>query len=109
MTNKRGLFSLTPFKCGCPPTHTQGGEENVEVFGDSTADFRPLVQLPEKANVTGEEDESVAFSCGCGRERGGGGRGRRLVLHVWLSGCPNAPIPLLSPSPLAPSWHDPKP
>ena len=55
------------------------------MFGDSTADFRPLVQLPEKANVTGEEDESVAFSCGCGRETWGGGRERRLVLYGRLS------------------------
>ena len=41
-----------------------GGEESVEVFGDSTAEFRPVVQLPEKQRVNGEEDESVAFSGG---------------------------------------------
>ena len=39
-----------------------GGEDNVEVFADSTAEFKPVVQLPERKNVNGEEEESVEFS-----------------------------------------------
>ena len=45
----------------------------MEVFGDCTAEFRPVVQLPEKKNVNGEEEESVAFSGEIPR-RGGGER-----------------------------------
>jgi len=54
---------VTPFSLS---QGDQGGEESLEVFGDSTAEFRPVVQLPEKKNVNGEEDERVAFSGGNG-------------------------------------------
>lgn len=41
----------------------QGGEEgNVELFNDSTAEFKPVVTLPDQKTVTGEEEESVAFT-----------------------------------------------
>ncbi|KAG1654332.1 hypothetical protein FOA52_013731 [Chlamydomonas sp. UWO 241] len=39
----------------------EGG--NVEVFGESTAEFRPVVEMPDATKVvTGEEDESVRFT-----------------------------------------------
>ena len=44
----------------------------MEVFGDSTAEFKPVVQLPDQKTVTGEEEESQAFSGGC---PGGGALG----------------------------------
>jgi hypothetical protein len=37
-------------------------EENVELFGNSTAEFKPIVQLPDQKTVTGEEEEKVIFA-----------------------------------------------
>lgn len=34
----------------------------MELFNDSTAEFRPVVTLPDQKTVTGEEEESVAFT-----------------------------------------------
>mmetsp|Transcript_9013 Transcript_9013/g.19376 ORF Transcript_9013/g.19376 Transcript_9013/m.19376 type:complete len:424 (+) Transcript_9013:78-1349(+) len=39
-----------------------GEVENLEVFGASTAEFKPVVQLPDQKTVTGEEEEQVAFT-----------------------------------------------
>ena len=39
------------------------GDDNVEVFADSTAEFKPLVTLPEaQKTVTGEEEEITAYT-----------------------------------------------
>jgi hypothetical protein len=39
------------------------GDENIEVFADSTAEFKPVVNLPEvQKTVTGEEEEMTAYS-----------------------------------------------
>ena len=39
------------------------GDENVEVFADSTAEFKPVVNLPQaQKTVTGEEEEMTAYT-----------------------------------------------
>lgn len=39
------------------------GDESVEVFADSTAEFKPLVNLPQaQKTVTGEEEEMTIYS-----------------------------------------------
>lgn len=41
---------------------TEDGISVTEVFSGCTAEFKPLVQLPETQQVNGEEDEQVMFS-----------------------------------------------